>query len=250
MRALRHRRGWRQRDLAGRTGVSQRQVARIEAGELEQLSFRAIRRISQAVGLDVSILGRWRGGDLDRLLDADHAALQASVKSLLERAGWIAAAEVTFNERGERGSIDLLAFHSATGALVVVEIKTVIADVQGLLRPLDIKVRLAAVIARRIGWNARIVVPCLVVAEGTTTRRRLDDHAPLFARFVRRGHEARRWLRAPGSEVARPMLLLQKLPPSRGTSVRRAGRQRVRVSGAAASVGSGSEPGKSRPIRA
>lgn len=245
VRALRHRLGWRRIDVARRAGMSQRQVSRLEAGLLEGLTLRSMRAIGRAVGLDLAMIGRWRGGELDRLLDADHAALQASMHELLRRVGWLVAVEVTFSEHGERGSIDLLAFHPPTGILLVIEIKTMIADIQGLLRPLDAKVRLAGGIARRLCWEARLIVPCLVIAEGTTNRRRLAEHAPLFARFSLRGGHARRWLAAPHTAGARPMILLRSHPASPGRSGRRAGRQRVRLRHASASVNAPTRPGAS-----
>ena len=42
---------------------------------------------------------------------------------LLVAAGWEVVPEATFNEFGERGSIDILAFHPKHGALLVVEVK-------------------------------------------------------------------------------------------------------------------------------
>lgn len=248
VRALRHRHGWRQEDLARRAGVSQRHVSRFESGDLDHLTLHAVRAMARPLGLDIALLGRWRGGELDRLLDADHAFLQSAFRMLLDRLGWLVAAEVTFNERGERGSMDLLAMHPPTGMLLVVEIKTMVADVQGLLRPLDAKVRLASVVARRLGWHARVVVPCLVLAESTTTRRRLREHAPLFAPFARRGVEARRWLASPSSAPPRRLLLLRKLPPSRGASVRRAGRQRVRLARSRTSVATGPDTSRPPPV--
>ena len=48
-----------------------------------------------------------------------------------QEAGWDVATEVSFNVRGERGSIDILAFHQATGSLLVIEIKSVVPDLSG-----------------------------------------------------------------------------------------------------------------------
>lgn len=138
--------------------------------------------------------------------------------------------EVTFSRYGERGSIDLLAFHPATGVLLVVEIKTGIADVQGLLRPIDIKVRLARDIARDLGWEARVVVPALVVAETSTARRRVAAHEALFSRFTLRGWPARGWLRAPDAFTTGLLLFVD---PALGIADarRRPGRQRIRAAG-------------------
>lgn len=240
-RALRHRSGLRQLDVAGRARVSQSTVSRVERGAWDEIRWASITRVCEAAGLRVAVEGRWRGGELARLLDQDHAALTAAARRLLEAAGWRSEVEVTFSRYGERGSIDLLAFHATMGLLLVFEVKSVIADIQGLLRPLDAKVRLARPIGNERGWAARDVVPCLVVADTTTVRRRLAAHAPLYSRFSVRGRDARRWLRVP---VGAPsgLLLLVNLPSIRGGNVRRAGRQRVRRASGPPSVNPDAEP--------
>ncbi|MGQ0608605.1 MAG: hypothetical protein ACT4OQ_09105 [Chloroflexota bacterium] len=81
------------------------------------------------------------------MLDADHAQLQSHWKGWLERHGWLVDAELTFNHYGERGSIDLYAWHPASRTLLVIEIKTAIVDVQSLLASVDRKVRIC--------WPAR-----------------------------------------------------------------------------------------------
>ena len=85
----------------------------------------------------ISVL--WRGGELDRLLDEDHAALG-------ERWGsrrpprWQHRSEVTYNVYGDRGSIDDLAYDEATATLLVTELKTGIYDAQRTVAKLDEKV--------------------------------------------------------------------------------------------------------------
>jgi hypothetical protein len=169
------------------------------------------------------------GGTIYRLLDADHAALQAVWKQVLERAGWLVDAEVTYNHYGERGSIDLLAWHPPTRTLLVVEIKTSIVDIQDLLSGVDRKARVAGTLASGRSRQAAIVVPMILVVEGSTARRRLVDHAALFSRFHLRGRAATAWLKNPAAPTApRGLLLLSKLPPARSGDRRRAGRQRIR----------------------
>lgn len=235
LRVLRHRRGWRQRDVATRSAVSRSVVADLERGQLEHHQLVALTRVAAALGSSVRIDLMLPGGDLHRLLDADHAALQARWADLLERAGWSVMPEVTFNHFGERGSVDLLAFHPGTGNLVVVEIKTLVADIQDLLSGMDRKARLARTLAADQGWDARHSVPALVIADGTTVRRRIADHAALFSRFELRGRRAAAWLRSPEphAQVPRGLLLLTKLPRARPGDLRRAGRQRIRPSGPA-----------------
>jgi hypothetical protein len=170
----------------------------------------------------------WRGGELDRLLDADHALLQERWALRKARSTrWQSAQEVTYNHFGDRGSIDDLAFHPATGTLLVSELKTGVYDAGGMLMKLDEKVRIAADAARRFGWRPTRVVPCLVIAEATTNRRRVADHRALLARFDCRGRDALAWLREPDHGVG-GLLLFVPLADVRGAHRRLAGRQRVR----------------------
>ena len=60
------------------------------------------------------------------------------------------------------------------------QLKTVAADTQAVLARLDAKTRLATGIARRFEWRVRRVVPCLVVADSRTNRRRISVHQAAF----------------------------------------------------------------------
>jgi hypothetical protein len=177
----------------------------------------------------------YRGAELARLRDADHSRLAEWLTRRLETTGWVVVPEASFNHYGDRGRIDLLAFHSATATLVVVEVKTVIADIQDLLGALNTKNRVAPTVARSLGWRAARSIPFLVVAATTTNRRRLVAHARLFAGLGLRGKGAVAWLRQPEGAPS-GLLLLVKLPNRNGVGVRRAGRQRVRHPNVSASV--------------
>lgn len=234
LRGLRHRRGWTQAILGQRAGCSAAIVSRVERGNLRACSLSTLQRLFDALDARLVTSVHWRGGELDRLLDADHALLGerwANVRT--DR--WQARAEVTYNQYGERGSIDELAFDPVTGTLLVTELKTGIYDGAGTVAKLDEKARHAPKLARRLGWAVRRVVPALIVAETRTNRRRVEQHERLFARFGCRGRAARTWLRAPDAAVT-GLLLFVPLTYLRGTNVRRAGRQRVRVPGPATSV--------------
>ncbi|MEO7332300.1 MAG: helix-turn-helix transcriptional regulator [Gemmatimonadales bacterium] len=239
IRSLRLRRGWRQRDLAARAGVSQQLISSVERGHLGTLSLATLRRVAAVLDIRLPLRPEWRGGELDRLLDADHAELQAAASEALRSFGWLPAAEVTFSRFGERGSIDLLAFHAASRMLLVVEVKTMVADLQSLLRGVDAKTRLAVPLARERGWRPVFAVPCLILAEGTTNRRRVEHAAPLLGRFSMRGSVARAWLRRPGPAHNAPsgLLLFRNLPSTNRSGGRRAGRQRMRLRKRDSSVG-------------
>lgn len=235
VRALRHRRGWRQSDLARKANVSASLVGLLERGHADALSVRALRRIGAALDLRLGWDAGYRGAELARLRDADHAELAEWMTRRMEAFAWTVIPEASFNHYGDRGRIDLLAYHPVTQSVIVVEIKTVIAEIQDLLGSLDTKQRVASSLAHSLGWPPIRAIPLLIVTDSTTNRRRLADHSRLFARFGLRGKSAVAWIRKP-SGTPNGLLLLAKLPDRKGHGARRAGRQRVRRSRAAMSV--------------
>ena len=161
LRALRLRRGWRQADVSARAAVARSVISSLEAGNLGRHTLDALRRSVEVCGGALQIAVRVPGGDVMRLLDADHALLQSYWAHSLRRYGWLVEAEVTFNHYGERGSLDLLAWQPARRLLLVIEVKTVIVDAQELLAGIDRKARIAAVIARERGWRPVAVIPAV-----------------------------------------------------------------------------------------
>jgi len=225
-RALRRRRRWRQSDLAISARVSRARVGRLERGHAEELTLATLDAIARALGARLNVTLTWNGEALDRLLDTDHAAIVELVASTLRRLGWEVAAEVSFNIRGEWGSIDVLAFHPSTGVVLVVEVKTAIPDLQAMLFSLDRKTRLALEIAAERGWRGRAVGRILVAADGRTTRRRVAEHATTFdAAFPSRTVDVRRWLHRP--DPGRPFSGLWFLANDRSASARQRMRSRT-----------------------
>lgn len=192
--SLRQRRGWRQQDLAAQSGMSQSAISDMERGRTDRYTLQTTRRVLRALDASVDLDPMWGGrGDLDRLLDADHARLMQEWADRHRRAGWDVWNEASYSIYGERGRIDQLAFHPPTAVLEVTEGKTGIWDVQDTLGRLDSKVRLAPRVAAGRGWNPSRVVGALVVMDGTTVRRRVREHESLFARYSLRGHLANAW---------------------------------------------------------
>ena len=227
LRALRLRRRWRQIDVADRVGISRASISNLEGGRAAQTQLALLTRVAAALGAELDVRLRWRGEQLDRLLDEEHAGLTNAFVALLERRAWQAAPEVTFAIYGDRGSVDILAFHRRAAVVLVVEIKTVIADVQAMLTSLDRKTRRAKEIAVERGWRPRAVARLLVVAEGSTNRARVSRlDATLRAAFPDRGQTVRDWLRRPN----RPISGLLFISNASGTDVRArsTGVQRVR----------------------
>ena len=141
--------------------------------------------VAIALGASTDLLMRWRGEGLDRLLDEAHARLVEVVVRRLRSLGWEVAVEVSFSRGGERGSIDVLAFHPAERALVVIEVKSVTPDLQAMLVGIDRKARLGAAIARDRGWFPNRVARILVLWNTRTNRRRVEAHAPACAQACR-----------------------------------------------------------------
>jgi transcriptional regulator with XRE-family HTH domain len=224
VRALRRRRGWTQEDLAAKAQVSRTAVWRIERGHADRVTVHVLVRVAAALAARIDVRLLWQGEGLDRLLDAGHADLIERTLELLASADWLVATEVSFNVRGERGSIDILAFHPATGSLVVIEVKSVVPDVQAMLGGIDRKGRLAWIIARDRGWDVTSVTRLLVLPDDRTARRRVERHAATFRTALpARTVEVHRWLQHPNGTMDGVLFLSD----ARHTSARhRVGRQR------------------------
>ncbi len=223
-RILRIRQRLTQAEVAARATVGRHAVSALERAQVGRLKIRDVDAVFAALGARIDVRVMWNGPELDRMLDAAHAWLAARLKSRLERWGWIVRVEVSYSQYGERGRIDLLAWHPATRLSLVVEIKTALVDVQQLLGSLDVKCRLARDIAKQFGWDIRSVIPAIVFAEHRTTRRRLAELDTLFDRFALRGRSAISWLRSPESSPSGALWFARV--PSNIQSV--AAQQRVR----------------------
>jgi hypothetical protein len=214
-------------------GISPQVLSRIERGEaLGSTPLRTLARLGEALDASISVTLRWRGEELDRLMDAAHARLVDASVRLLESRGWETRVEVSFNHYGDRGRVDLLARHPRVGVVVVAEVKTAIGDLQETLGKLDVKTRLGRTLAASVGWEApKAIVPALILADSRAARRHVAAHAALFARFGTRGRQAMGWLSRPGVDLGpgAGLLWFAGGTDSRGTGVRRNTRVRTRA---------------------
>jgi transcriptional regulator with XRE-family HTH domain len=202
-RAVRMRRGLRQADLARLAGVSHQTISRVEHGHLDALSLRLLRAVARALEIRVEVAPWSRRGDLLRFATAGHAQLVEAVIARLRSLAWDARAEVSFNEFGERGFMDVLAWHPPTRTVLVVEVKTEIVDVGEAVGTFDRKVRLAESVARGLGWVPVSVSSALIVEAGRTNRRRVAAHAETFRSLLPAdGRRLRSHLRSPNGSVA------------------------------------------------
>ncbi len=244
-RALRHRRGSRQADVGGAAGLSQDLVSLAECGHVAELSVRSLRALAGALDAELRMELWFRGGELDRLLDEGHAALVDAVVARLAALGWEVRPEVSFAVYGERGSIDVIAWHAESRTLLVVEVKTELTSVEETLRRHDVKVRLAAgVVRERFGWQPARVARLLVLPDGTTARRQVARHdAAMRSAYPLRGRALRLWLAGPTGSVAG--LAYMSFTNRDRAGQRPTSRRRVRVPRPEASM-----PGSPRPAPA
>lgn len=230
IRALRMRRRWRQQDLADAAGASQSIVSRIERGLGGRLSADTLARVAQALGARVEVRLSWQGEGLDRLLDREHARLVEFITRLLRRMGWDVRTEVTFWIRGERGSVDILAWHESTQTLLVTEIKSVVPDVQATLSSMDRKARLGFDIAATVGWRPETIARLLVINASRTARRRISAHGATFdAALPHRIVQIRRYLANPRGEILRGLMFVTASPQAPVRHRQPARQQRVRA---------------------
>jgi hypothetical protein len=123
--------------------------------------------------------------------------------------GWQTLPEHTFNEWGERGSIDCFAWLPGGRAVLCVEIKTRLADLQDLLSTEDRKRRLAPILARKLGWNPVVVGSLIALPEETWARNAVTRYRSIFdAKFPLRATEIRRWLKKPVGDAGGIWFLL------------------------------------------
>ncbi len=186
------------------------------------MTLNSIDRIAGALGASVHVQLRWQGEQLDRLMDAAHAAIQQAIAEQLTSFGWLVRVEVSFNHFGDRGRVDILAYHSIIRVLLVLEIKSAVGDLQDTLGRLDVKVRLGRQLAHDLGWtDVQRVIPGLVIGNSRLARRIVAGHAALFERYNLRGREAVAWLRRPMGPSATGLLWFVTGPDSHGATNRR-----------------------------
>ncbi len=225
IRAVRLRKGWRQADVARAARLSASSVSRAEGARITSLRLDAITRIAAALDIRIDVVPRWRGGELEQLLNSAHSAMQEQVSRILAHLPqWVFQPEVSFAIYGERGAIDILAFHPASGSLLVIELKTSLIDVGGLIAQVNRYTRLATRVATQHGWRAT-TVSCWVIVRDSSTNRRRAASATMALRtaFPDDGRRMRAWLHEPRGSVRAMSYLL----PSSGRVSTPARRVRV-----------------------
>ena len=134
--------------------------------------------------------------------DARHARI---VQATVERLGpeWVVIVEFTFNEYGDRGSVDILAWHGASRTLLLIEVKSELDGLESVLRPMDVKLRVVPkLVARDRGWRAVACGSLLVLPDEVTARRAVQRLRPVFdVALPARTVAIRHWLGKPSGPL-------------------------------------------------
>jgi transcriptional regulator with XRE-family HTH domain len=204
VRAARQRRELRQADLAKKANVSQGFISNIEGGRLASVSLNTLRRVASEIDVIVTLTAQWRGGQGDRLIDRAHASLVDFVIATLREARWEVLPEFTFNHYGDRGSVDVLAWHPGERILLIIEVKATLKDLQDLLASLSKTLRVVPAAARtELGWNANHVARIVVVAATHLNRAVVTKHGATFnSSFPARSRRVKAWLVRPSGPIA------------------------------------------------
>jgi transcriptional regulator with XRE-family HTH domain len=206
-RAARIRSGKRQEDVATGARVHRSCVSNVERGHFDDVPLRQLRAIATDLELHLALVASWHGADGMRIINERHSRMHELVaERLAVLSDWEFASEVSFSEWGERGVVDILAWHRLTRTLLIIELKTELPHPAGLVAQVDRYRRLGPAIGRARGWNPLRVATWVFVAESDLNRRQVARHSVMLRNaFPLDGHFVRRWLRDPsaGSDLGR-----------------------------------------------
>ena len=224
-RTVRVHLGLTQRELAARCGVSQSRVSRAERGLADTMPLTDLERIARALDIRLAIDAWWRGGDLPRLLDSAHARIVEYVVGRLRALSWVILVEYTFNHFGERGSVDIVAWHPGRRALLLIEVKSRFSDLQEMLATFARKLRIVPpILSTANGWRPIVIGRLIVAPSSTANREVVAAHANTFeVSYPGRAREVQAWLRDPATPLAAVWFVAPSTLAAAGSS---AGRRR------------------------
>jgi transcriptional regulator with XRE-family HTH domain len=177
-RAVRVAIGLSQRVLAMRIGRSQAYVSLVERGRIAGFSIAEAEAICRGLGATL-VLGIEApvliAGPRQR--DAAHARCVAYVARRLIRDGWIVRREVQIGTPGRPGWIDVLAYNPESRVLLVIEVKTELADLGGLERQLGWYSQEARRAVRGLGWKPTEVTPAALLLSTELNDDRIRENA-------------------------------------------------------------------------
>jgi hypothetical protein len=162
--------------------VSRTFIARVERARTP-VTLADVERISVALGMRTALtltppifFAEARVGD------RVHASCVGYVTRRLVAEGWLVAAEVDVGDGPVRGWIDLMAFDPRTGTLLIIEMKTRLADLGGLQRQINWYERHALSAARSLGWRPRRIGSWVLGVASAELEASLLMHRDVFDR--------------------------------------------------------------------
>lgn len=209
-------------------GISQSAVSLIERGRLTGVSLQVVADLCDALEIHagwnlgpplVAGAGGPFGSHLapdERQRDRAHARCTGYIRRRLEQASWTVAQEVEVVTGRSHGWIDILAFDSASGTLLVGEVKTELRDIGAIQRVMAWYQREGPSAAHRRGWRARHVVSCLFILETEENDQRITQNRELLGQaFPARSRAVAPWLAGPSTGMAAPAALVMFDPTAR-----------------------------------
>jgi hypothetical protein len=199
----RRRLGWTQAGLGARSGVSQSQVSRFEAGRIDVVSLSTTARFLDSMGIRASLtLDHPLVARSDRQRDAAHARCLSYVAGRVARMGWEVRREVEIHHGRSHGWIDVFAFHAATRSALVVEVKSAIPDIGAIQRTIGWYTRMAWDAGRSLGWPMHRVSTALLCLATAVNEARLVENTDLIRQaFPVRAAGLFDWLAAPFADL-------------------------------------------------
>lgn len=188
-----------QSDVAARAGICASTLSLLERGRLPRVPADTLSAVARVLGLDLDYSIRGGQAHIARLRDERHARLVELLMPVVTAAGWLGYPEATVNYYGDRASIDILCWHPLFRAILIVEVKTTLVDVQDLLSRLDVKLRVVPLtVAKERNWEPRCIGAVLVLPESDMARGAVARHGATFdAALPARTRQVRRWIRHP-----------------------------------------------------
>jgi transcriptional regulator with XRE-family HTH domain len=205
IRSSRLRASWTERELARRLNVSHGAIHRLETGDLAFANLRLVSAAFKLLGIRWSLDANGPGlADRVDQRDRVHAQCVEYVVRRLRSLGWTVRTEVEIGGGRSRGWIDILAFRPADGAIMCIEVKTVIVDAGRILRSLGWYSRSSWQAARAEGWRPRSVRPALILLATAESDARLQaQHSVFRASLPGDARELGAWAAEPAAPVPR-----------------------------------------------
>jgi transcriptional regulator with XRE-family HTH domain len=162
-RALR----WSQDELGRRSGVPQSKISRLEAGNIDRLTFAEAARLLDTLGVRMSFAAEAPFVDRPpRQHDAAHARCVGYVARQLTRLGWSVRTELEIIDGSARGWADVVAI-DIRRRLFVGEVKAGLRDFGAAQRQVGWYGRTVPAAVRAVGWRPASVMTALLVLATT-----------------------------------------------------------------------------------